>query len=357
MKHNNISVIKESNNRWVYSIDPLRGLSALSVVFCHVLQSNGGTSSSLLKLAEFFGAFGVGIFFIISGFCIHYANIEKKNINLKLFFYRRFYRLYPTYLAALVFSSIVGYFYGGHLLTAPKIDTFLSHLFLINNFINSEHFNSINTVFWTISMEIYFYLAYPVLFYFRKKYDWYLILPVLLFISLCIYFLASTFLENDPRFIVQHIFLNYWWQWALGAWIAEMYRNGLLNFSIYLRYFSLIVLLFCFLIYYSDLIILKLHLKIYTTPFLLAIFLSLIINIKNRNLVSTSFKILGKFSYSLYLTHTAILGICSYFFDLNLFQLIFFGIPICLIFSYVFFLLFEKKYLKSDRSLVLTGKS
>ena len=93
----NITVNKEFHELHFDSIQALRGLAALFVVFQHVRFLN-------------FGAFGVDIFFCISGFMIMFTT-EK---STKYFFRKRLVRILPlyylmtlgTYLSLLLFPSM-----------------------------------------------------------------------------------------------------------------------------------------------------------------------------------------------------------------------------------------------------------
>ena len=93
----NITVNKEFHELHFDSIQALRGLAALFVVFQHVRFLN-------------FGAFGVDIFFCISGFMIMFTT-EK---STKYFFRKRLVRILPlyylmtlgTYLLLLLFPSM-----------------------------------------------------------------------------------------------------------------------------------------------------------------------------------------------------------------------------------------------------------
>src|SRR5689334_2152233 len=105
----------EKRARWE-RIDQLRGLAALAVVVCHLSVSayldvpnvDGGRWPWLAMLLGF-GYLGVPLFFVISGFCIHlpFARALAQDPGAvsmpdwRRFFARRFWRLYPPYLAAL----------------------------------------------------------------------------------------------------------------------------------------------------------------------------------------------------------------------------------------------------------------
>lgn len=157
------------------SIDILRAIAALGVFYYH--QHIGATLAhysgmNWLQSTDSFGAvYAVPLFFLISGYCIHLSNIKylKNNqaLPLKEYYRRRFLRIYPPYLAAFVFSIVVIF------ITYPnasigKTDLF-AHIFLLQGF-TVPYFNTINVVLWTISVEMAFYILYPVFYYLRSRF-------------------------------------------------------------------------------------------------------------------------------------------------------------------------------------------
>ena len=107
------------------AIDGLRGFAAFWVVTYHlwnrfypglspqdrVLSADTSSDSlSLLSLVTFgFGYSGVTLFFVLSGFCIHLpqAREQSRRVSLPSFAARRFWRLYPAYVASIVLSASV----------------------------------------------------------------------------------------------------------------------------------------------------------------------------------------------------------------------------------------------------------
>ena len=100
-------------------LDPIRGIAILLVFVFHSLGTAFGRDelpwgpwfrdfnvpgSFLLLLPATFGWVGVAIFFVVSGFCIHlsYSRLPQWS----LFLQRRFFRIYPPYLVALLFFAL-----------------------------------------------------------------------------------------------------------------------------------------------------------------------------------------------------------------------------------------------------------
>lgn len=87
-----------------WSIELLRGIAALMVVFAHYYALTD-INPGLLT----FSFSGVDLFFVISGFVFAPYIFGKKFIVIP-FLIRRFFRIYPLYLAALLFYVILHLF-------------------------------------------------------------------------------------------------------------------------------------------------------------------------------------------------------------------------------------------------------
>jgi len=128
------------------SIQLLRGIAALGVVYCHYALY------AFLQAAN--GAFGVDIFFVISGFIIAY--VASKTIDN--FFLKRIFRIVPLYFiatfitisAALIFPQ---WFYN----TTVTIEAVLKSILFIPYKIGTS--GPILLAGWTLNFEMLFYLA------------------------------------------------------------------------------------------------------------------------------------------------------------------------------------------------------
>jgi len=102
-------------------LDGIRGIAILGVFFFHSLHATFGFDNlkwngiyrdfnvldSFLALYPFtYGGAGVAIFFVVSGFCIHLRHQRSKDGDWLSFANRRFFRIYPPYLLALLFFSL-----------------------------------------------------------------------------------------------------------------------------------------------------------------------------------------------------------------------------------------------------------
>ena len=113
----------ERNNKHVQFLDHIRGVAILAVFAFHCLGASFGAEkipwghyfqnyssvsrSFLALLPVTFGWAGVAIFFVVSGFCVHLNFLRGSAGNWYGFFVRRFFRIYPPYLIALLFFAFV----------------------------------------------------------------------------------------------------------------------------------------------------------------------------------------------------------------------------------------------------------
>jgi peptidoglycan/LPS O-acetylase OafA/YrhL len=223
-------------------IDFLRGLSCLGVLLYHVRvdlwigwwritsypdeYSSFAKAMAWLSIPTPFMGYAVVLFFLISGFCIHYPNTtENAKPCWKTYLIRRFWRIYPTYFVALVFTAGISYL----CLTVWgdknwEIDRIFRVATISQNYPpESGQFLS-NPSLWTIPLEIEFYLLYPLAFLFFASNKGHILWIFSLSISgFCV--LLSEQGYNWLTFTA--LFL--WPSWLLGSWIAKLYRDQILN--------------------------------------------------------------------------------------------------------------------------------
>jgi peptidoglycan/LPS O-acetylase OafA/YrhL len=169
----------------------LRGVAAYTVLFAHALDFafGGRYHAYVVGLAYF----GMSLFFVLSGFVIHYNYAAIRGLSGSYrFFVARFARLYPLYLLLLVF--IWTFFpdpppYDG-LFVEPLAG--VAALTLTQTWINV---GAVPTMFgqsWSISTEWFFYAAFPFLALvpIRKPWPVLLIFLVLAFAALSVLFVA-----------------------------------------------------------------------------------------------------------------------------------------------------------------------
>jgi peptidoglycan/LPS O-acetylase OafA/YrhL len=223
-------------------LDQIRGFAIVSVVFYHILgtvcsrsQFPWGTwlrdfsvpKSFLLLSPLSFGHVGVAIFFVVSGFCIHLSFSRKP--DWLDFWNRRFFRIYPPYLAALLlFAFIIPFSWTRVGASKAGILQFLSHLLLLNNFKDFTIFG-INSSFWSIAVEAQLYLLYPILLFLVKRLGWRKALLGIGVLEIGLRSLSSVMLINNtelPTALTLGLPLQYCYSWSIGAFIADAHSSG-----------------------------------------------------------------------------------------------------------------------------------
>ncbi|MGZ3777533.1 MAG: acyltransferase family protein, partial [Mucilaginibacter sp.] len=293
------------------SIDILRAIAALGVFYYH--QHIGATLThytgiSWLGVTDSFGAvYAVPLFFLISGYCIHLSNIKylKNNqaLPLKEYYRRRFLRIYPPYLVALLFSIFVKFLIHPNIVLTKG--NFFVHIFLLQGF-TETYFKNINLVLWTISVEMAFYILYPLFYYLRSRFSLNLALLFALAVS-CIsilFFSIKGSISNPERFCV----FNIWFAWCSGAFLADKMTLTHEHFKkpVYILTYAFILLEFILPIPLESstglLIKDQINILVWGAPLII-----MINNEKwfanNHSFILKLFSAIGLSSYSLYLFH------------------------------------------------------
>ena len=161
------SIERAKQNPRFQTVDALRGLAALAVVFYHVQGAlNRGDQTwfpdSMRQLAGG-GHFGVNVFFVLSGFVIA-RSVRDGSMTLAYlgrFTLRRSIRLDPPYWSAILLEvALIGL--GLAMFTSlatpvPSAAEFLSHIIHLQDILGYGH---LIPIFWTLCYEFQFYLAF-----------------------------------------------------------------------------------------------------------------------------------------------------------------------------------------------------
>jgi len=225
--------------------DLLRGLAILMVVAYHAfgpqygfyIPWNGwardpGAAPSQAVVWFYpitLGWAGVALFFVISGFCIHYSYLRSGRFDARRFFWRRFWRIYPAYIVALAAFTAVARL---DPTTPDGARLFASHALFFHNF-SEQDFFAINASFWSIATEIQLYLLYPFLLMMRSRLGLPWCLAVLFLVG-CGWRLASVAVWGLPDHLIHWAWsgpLMTWFDWGLGALVAERFHGGRRTFS------------------------------------------------------------------------------------------------------------------------------
>ena len=153
------------------SLDGLRALSILLVLLHH---APGLQKSSFFWTLQENGRYGVGFFFVISGFliCTLFLREESKHgkIDLWKFYGRRALRLLPLYYAVLLLQALL--VFGLHQYTVENQQLFReklpSYLFYYSNWLPTMTQGPFFCA-WSLSVEEQFYIAFGLLLFFCPR--------------------------------------------------------------------------------------------------------------------------------------------------------------------------------------------
>ncbi|HEY1083458.1 MAG TPA: acyltransferase [Prosthecobacter sp.] len=228
---------------YISFLDPLRGFAILIVFAYHCLGAAFGQDhlpwSGWLRSLEVswdflalsflsFGRLGVAVFFVISGFCIHLSHKQSSEGGLSRFYTRRFFRIYPPYLVALLVFALLPPWKMVNLGSAYGRADFASHVLLLHN-LDDRSFYGINPSFWSIATEAQLYLVYPLLFGLASRLGWgkvlYVTGAVEVALRLAVGWADTTGGTLPPTWIVESP-LGYACTWALGAAAADAWLHA-----------------------------------------------------------------------------------------------------------------------------------
>jgi peptidoglycan/LPS O-acetylase OafA/YrhL len=172
------------------------------------------------------GFLGVQLFFVISGFCIHYSYLSWKRKSpgeadrhfFPRFYSRRFWRIVPPYLIALVCFYLLK---TRQPLSAFHLEHFAPHLILGNTLFPSETF-SVNPSFWSVAVEWQLYLVYPLVLMLFSRLG--TTRGFLIAVAIGVFFRFTLQSWNAPYWL-SHLPFRWWYEWTLGVLIAASWSE------------------------------------------------------------------------------------------------------------------------------------
>jgi peptidoglycan/LPS O-acetylase OafA/YrhL len=378
-----IEAVSPSRFSRLKGVDALRGAAALGVVLYHTVGPNYRFGPRVLNWLVVpllpmirFGYVGVFLFFVISGFCIHLsrakARVENKApVGFVSFWKRRFRRLYPPYIIALILYLGIAAFTTKFQLTPFYLWDVVSHVLMLHN-LDSRTVYSINGVFWTLAIEEQLYLAYFLLLFLRKRWGWGRTLAICFLVR--IFWVATGTVLRERYKIdipISESAAAHWFTWALGAISVEamfglvklprwLYRGrlalGFLAASVGLTFLLPIVEQLNWLLH--DFLWLFLH-PLWGLGFFVLLNRFVLAESRWRATLRTPSFItglaaIGLFSYSLYLTHELVVMESYQFGWFGFSQLataFLLTTPACVAFAWVFFWFAERPYLNTQSPL------
>lgn len=272
------------------------------------------------------GSVGVGFFFTLSGFILAY-NYKNKFSNItttkKRFWIHRFARIYPLHLLTLYLSFPMMYMLYPNSHVSEFLKPFFLNLFLLHSWIFPRIDNfywGFNSVSWSISDEMFFYLTFPFiiqLFSKQKKIIYIIVIAMCLMLPLTI-----TYGQNNGVHGIWFYFFPLFRiiDFLLGILLYEIYLNLKKNNKILLKYATVLELLTVsiFILFFSFHNAIPLAYR-YSCYYWLPIALIILIfsfqgGDISKLLSGKYFIYLGEISYSFYMLHILVI---YYFSQLN----------------------------------------
>jgi peptidoglycan/LPS O-acetylase OafA/YrhL len=207
-----------SNDR-ISGLDGLRALAALAVFGVHYNQIVRldyllGPFSIYTLLAN--GNHAVSLFFSLSGFLLslpYWKALANQTLfpDTRTYFLRRTARILPAYFVALTALIFIG-----NLWRVPdaRADIILHYTFLFN-FTEFSIF-SINPPFWTLAIEIQFYLLLPCIFLLIRKFSAYKPWVVIILLGIGAYGLHYGLISSVSRIV----------PWPFNPWLTWIRPHG-----------------------------------------------------------------------------------------------------------------------------------
>ena len=164
--------MKIDTSKRIFGLDVMRATAILLVMFSHTsLLLFPETESTIVTIIRFFGAIGVDVFFVLSGFLIGgillrlIQNGKTRRKDMLYFLVRRWLRTLPNYYLILIINILLIYF-----LHQNNIDGISSFFLFLQNFASGQV--DFFTESWSLSIEEYAYIIGPamlLLFFFLFK--------------------------------------------------------------------------------------------------------------------------------------------------------------------------------------------
>lgn len=289
-----------------YAINPdiqiLRGVSILLVLLYHL-------NVHFLKS----GYLGVDIFFVISGFLMGklYSDIGSLK-DIVTFYKKRLNRILPAYFFTLIITLIIS-----ALIVLPHEFKDISRhgiwsfLLMPNigfwadaSYFESHYFKPFLN-FWSLGVEIHFYLIFPIVAFLFRRAVWLVALAAVGSFALC--FLMADISPKTSFFMMPLRF----WEFMAGLLVAKMISPNvkvLKDTAAPIAFIGIVVLT---TLGFSQ----TEHLK-YAAPLMAIFSLGILLfefpNVIRNSLPSKVMQVLGKYSYSIYLVHFPIITLVLY---------------------------------------------
>ena len=291
-----------SSKKIINSIQFLRGFAALAVVIHHTGGYVKRYYEPHLLLGDYFsiGFAGVDLFFVISGFIIHFTSKNYLNnpSKLKEYLSKRFVRVYPIYWIVTTLLFTLGWLVTNvlhkNVFSIGYPHTIIAYLQTYSLF--PLHF-AINPVTWTLSYEIFFYVIFAMLIISKRL----IFIPLLILLGSFYNIFISQ--SGSELTYFNFIFSGYNFEFALGCLIFQFYEKVQLSKALSLILLSIAISIIIYFGY--DVSDVDSYQRVLTFGLPSGLILLTLLNLEKEGFISFPklFLTLGDSSYALYLIH------------------------------------------------------
>jgi exopolysaccharide production protein ExoZ len=291
------------------SIQYVRAVAASVVVLAHSANSLLGRTSHLINLD--YGAYGVDIFFVVSGFVMYYTTFAT-GIRPSAFFVKRLIRIFPLYfvLSTLMFA-LVALSPASFNKESPDLLAYFESILFIPHWNPRLHdLEPIIGPGWTLNYEMFFYLLFAASLFLRKRFGALILLPVIGALVV----LGRLYPIENPLFITYTSPLML--EFCLGIVVAAVFINptqASLRWPIMLMVLLGASTAYLYAFHAASSGSEELRPLFVGLPCALLV-LALVLTERCGRLPTFAFlALVGDASYSLYLVHTFVLGFAQHF--------------------------------------------
>jgi exopolysaccharide production protein ExoZ len=341
------------------SLDYLRGMMALSIMFYHYYYwgvQRIGSDTVLGRL----GIYGVAIFYVLSGLTLYivYQHTLKFTFNSVISFWiKRFFRIFPLLWLVVTATVVLGHHHYG-----------ITRLFLnytgLFGFVRPQDYVSTNL--WSIGNELVFYSLFPLFLLLAKQQPKLFYFILLLSVIAGLYFAFEVLNPQNSLASQWNNYINPFNQLLLfagGIFIAKMsqYINAEKHQNIIIAILFLSIIAFIFYpvpkLPYGEKIIIVTGMN---RVFFVVICYLICFGFFYQNKILPFFidkplTVLGEISYSVYLLHpfvyAAMMRINRRFLQIPTFYWLIAGMLFSILLSYITYRLLEQPFIKYGKRL------
>ncbi|MDF3125727.1 acyltransferase [Rheinheimera sp. 1928-s] len=329
----------------IRKLNTLRGLAALIVFVTHFSDITHWLDGSLGGGS---GAYGVMLFFMLSGFLMSYLYLDKafNQVNIKSYFLARAGRVLPLYLVIVFCSYLLSLADKDFLYNIPDFNALVGHLLFLYG----------ESVLWSIPAEIHFYFIFIIFWAFSKNRAGYIYLLILA-VMIVLFFSNFPKIHGDINGVPYNLFsvlrsLPYFF---IGVIFGMHYKQ--LKVPEYLRKNRFIFVLCLIPLMYpefspvsSDAKV-KMWLSYEVLLVMSSVFFCVVFLVPDNNILLANKlgDFIGKISYSFYLLHLPIIVQVNQF-DLSVELKLVLSFILSVLAAYVSYRTFEKPVAKLVRS-------